>query len=393
MSDLSRIVKAYDVRGTVPDQMNDDVARAIGAAFVQTLRAAGENADRIVVAHDMRDSSPGLSAAFGEGARAEGSRRGRGRARLDRHALLRLRVTWICRGRCSRRATTRRSTTASSCAARGAKPIGQDTGLTEIRDRAQAILDGHSATGTRPRAAVEKRDLLAEYATHLRTLVDLSDIRPLQGGRRRRQRHGRLHGARPCSATRSCRRCRSTSCRSTSSWTDPSPTTRRTRWSRPTSWTCSRRSCANTAPTSGSPSTATRTAASSSTPTANPVSPSAITALVAISRARPSTPAVDGHPQPDHLARGAGDRRRARRGRGAQPGRPLLHQGRDGPHRRGLRRRALRALLLPRLLGCRHRHARRDARARRPRRAGPAARGAGPRVRAIRLVRRDQHHA
>ena len=51
MSDLSHIVKAYDVRGTVPDQMNDNVARAIGAAFIQTLRATGENADRKIRAN------------------------------------------------------------------------------------------------------------------------------------------------------------------------------------------------------------------------------------------------------------------------------------------------------------------------------------------------------
>ena len=86
-------------------------------------------------------------------------------------------------------------------------------------------------------------------------------------------------------------------------------------------------------------------------------------------RAGPA-PGRDGDPQPDHLARGARDRPRARRHAGAHPGRALVHQGRDGAHRRGLRRRALGALLLPRLLARRHRHARRAARARRARRAG-----------------------
>ena len=70
MSDLGAIVKAYDVRGTVPDQVNEDVTRALGAAFVQTLRAAGDPVGTIVVAHDMRESSPGLASAFGDGARA-----------------------------------------------------------------------------------------------------------------------------------------------------------------------------------------------------------------------------------------------------------------------------------------------------------------------------------
>jgi phosphomannomutase len=60
----------------------------------------------------------------------------------------------------------------------GAKPVGQDTGLAEIRDRAQAILDGTVPLG-KPTGTATKRDLLADYAAHLRTLVDLSTIRPL----------------------------------------------------------------------------------------------------------------------------------------------------------------------------------------------------------------------
>ncbi len=73
MSDLSRIVKAYDVRGTVPDQLNEAVAEAIGRAFVQTLRGSGETADRVVTAHDMRESGPALATAFATGARSEGA--------------------------------------------------------------------------------------------------------------------------------------------------------------------------------------------------------------------------------------------------------------------------------------------------------------------------------
>ena len=41
MSDLSAIVKAYDVRGTVPDQVNEEVTRALGAAFVHADPAGG----------------------------------------------------------------------------------------------------------------------------------------------------------------------------------------------------------------------------------------------------------------------------------------------------------------------------------------------------------------
>ena len=75
------------------------------------------------------------------------------------------------------------------------------------------------------------------------------------------------------------------------------------------------------------------------------------------------------HPQPDHLAARSRRSSRARRQPGAHPGRPLVHQGRDGRDRRGVRRRALGALLLPGLLARRLRHARRAARAGRARRA------------------------
>ena len=79
------IFKAYDVRGTVPDQLDEELARRAGAAFVQVVAAT-----TVVVGHDMRPSSPGLADAFGTGAAHGGSRRREHRAGLDRRALLRL---------------------------------------------------------------------------------------------------------------------------------------------------------------------------------------------------------------------------------------------------------------------------------------------------------------
>ena len=60
--------KAYDVRGTVPDQINEPLAHAVGRAFVAVTGAAS-----VVVGHDMRPSSPGLAAAFAEGATRAGA--------------------------------------------------------------------------------------------------------------------------------------------------------------------------------------------------------------------------------------------------------------------------------------------------------------------------------
>ncbi len=186
MSDLSRIVKAYDVRGTVPDQLDESVARALGTAFVQVLRERGEDSRQVVVAHDMRDSSPGLSGAFIAGARAAGAdvvAAGLGSTDLLYYASGALNIP----GAMFTASHNPAQYNGIKMCRAGARPIGQDTGLVEIRDRAQQILDaaGGDAGGTAPRPAgvgeggLTERDLLRDYAAHLRTLVDLSAIRPL----------------------------------------------------------------------------------------------------------------------------------------------------------------------------------------------------------------------
>ena len=63
---LADFIKAYDVRGVVPDQLNVDVAYALGSAFAQVV-ALPEKAEAVVVGHDMRPSSPELSRAFADG--------------------------------------------------------------------------------------------------------------------------------------------------------------------------------------------------------------------------------------------------------------------------------------------------------------------------------------
>ncbi|MFL1902570.1 phosphomannomutase/phosphoglucomutase [Streptomyces tauricus] len=184
-ADLSQLVKAYDVRGVVPDQWDETLAELFGAAFVQVT-----GADAIVTGHDMRPSSPGLSRAFARGAAARG---------VD--------VTEI--GLCSTDQLYYASGafdlagamfTASHNPARyngikmcrvGAAPVGQDTGLTEIRELVESWLDAGTETATAPPAAaptataqtpgtITQRDTLKDYAAHLRGLVDLTSIRPLK---------------------------------------------------------------------------------------------------------------------------------------------------------------------------------------------------------------------
>src|SRR3546814_13538651 len=72
MADLDAIVKAYDIRGITPDQLDAPAARAIGAAFARFVSSQQGGAKRVLVARDMRDSGAELVAAFSEGVQAQG---------------------------------------------------------------------------------------------------------------------------------------------------------------------------------------------------------------------------------------------------------------------------------------------------------------------------------
>jgi phosphomannomutase len=175
-ADLSRFVKAYDVRGTVPDQLNVDVAAAFGAAFVRVLRREAP-VPTIVIAYDMRPSSPDLADAFAAGATGEGADvvlAGLGSTDMLYFAAGYLDLPGVMFTASHNPAQYNGIKLCRS----GARPIGLETGLADIRDEAQALLDGTSPAGTGA-GRVERRDLLTEYARHLRTLVDLSGIRPL----------------------------------------------------------------------------------------------------------------------------------------------------------------------------------------------------------------------
>ena len=256
-ADLSQIVKAYDVRGVVPDQWDESLAELFGAAFV---RVTGRGRDRDRARHAALVARPvACLRARGGGARR---RRDGDRPVLDGPAVLRLGRVRTCRARCSRPRTTRPSTTASRCAAR-ARPR---SARTPASPRSANWSRGGRESGAPEPAADAGNDHAAGHVDGLRGAPPRPrrpDLHPPPEGRRRRgQRHGRPHrpdGLRGPAAGRSSR--------CTSSWTAPSRTTRPTRWTRRTSSTSSSAS-ARRAPTSASPSTATRTAASSSTRTA-----------------------------------------------------------------------------------------------------------------------------
>ncbi|NBE94303.1 phosphomannomutase/phosphoglucomutase [Nonomuraea sp. KC401] len=170
MGDLAKIFKAYDVRGLVPDEFDEPIAEAVGAAFVEVTGAGS-----VVVAHDMRESSVPLAEAFVRGARsrrADVVHAGLGSTDLLYYASGSLGLPGVMFTASHNPA---RYNGMKMCRA-GAVPIGGDTGLSQIRDRA-AELVGVTAT---PVGSLIEKDLLPGYAHHLRTLVDLTRIRPLK---------------------------------------------------------------------------------------------------------------------------------------------------------------------------------------------------------------------
>ncbi len=180
MPDLSSLIKAYDVRGVVPDQWDETVARAIGAAFAEFVHAES-GATAVVTAHDMRETSVPLSRAFAEGVLSRGVdvvEAGLGSTDMLYFAAGSLDLP----GAMFTASHNPAQYNGIKMCRAGAAPVGQDSGLAEIRSWTEQLLDGATVFErevTAPGTATS-RDVLAEYSAYLRGLVDLSGIRPLK---------------------------------------------------------------------------------------------------------------------------------------------------------------------------------------------------------------------
>jgi phosphomannomutase len=166
-ANAAAVFKAYDVRGVVPDQLDEHLARRTGAAFVSVAVA-----DTVVVGHDMRASSPALAGAFADGAADAG-------ADVVMIGLASTDELYFASGRLGHPGAM---FTASHNPARyngiklcraGAQPIGADTGLAEIRD----LVSGPEPPAVAVPGEISRRDVLDAYAAHVLSLAPVAGRR------------------------------------------------------------------------------------------------------------------------------------------------------------------------------------------------------------------------
>jgi phosphomannomutase len=169
-SALDSIFKAYDVRGIYPDEIDESLARRVGNAFVSFTGSA-----RVLVGRDARPSSEPLVAAFTEGAQTAGA------DVVD----LGLASTDLCYFAAGSLDAPAAMFTASHNPAQyngiklcrsGAAPIGQDTGLAEIK----AMVAGGLLERAEDPGRVERRDLLPAFVAHVHSFIDISALAPIR---------------------------------------------------------------------------------------------------------------------------------------------------------------------------------------------------------------------
>jgi len=175
MADLDAIFKAYDIRGTTPDQLDAAVARAVGEAFAVFVAGQPGGARRVLVGRDMRPSGVELAAAFAEGVRAQG-------IDVVDLGLASTDLVYFAAGQLDAPGAM---FTASHnpaeyngmklCLA-GARPIGEDSGLAEIKAMAANGVPAQDG----PAGVLESLDLLHAFGDHVRSFIDLGALRPLK---------------------------------------------------------------------------------------------------------------------------------------------------------------------------------------------------------------------
>jgi phosphomannomutase len=166
---LDRIFKAYDVRGVVPGELDADVARRIGAAFAEWSKERS-----ILLGQDCRLSSPELAAAIAEGATSRG-------VNVVDLGLASTDLLYFASGSqdlpgimLTASHNPKQYNGLKFCLA-GAKPVGEDSGLRDIR----AIVEAGEQPPAPILGRVQRRDLLDAYVDHVLSFTDVGAMRPL----------------------------------------------------------------------------------------------------------------------------------------------------------------------------------------------------------------------
>ncbi len=174
MAAIDEVFKAYDIRGTVPDQLDAELCRAVGEAFARFARDEPGRSDRLLLGRDMRPSGVELAGAFAEGVQAMGTE-------VVDLGLVSTDLLYFASGSLDAPGAV---FTASHnpagyngiklCLA-GARPVGQDTGLARIKQLAAEGVESFDVP-----APMSSLDLLGEFAAHCHSFVDTSVLRPLK---------------------------------------------------------------------------------------------------------------------------------------------------------------------------------------------------------------------
>src|SRR4051794_19599997 len=173
---VNRVIKAYDVRGLVGEEIDERFVADVGGAFARLMRdEAGAGADRVVIGYDMRPSSPSLAAAFAEGVVAQGlDVTNIGLASTDQLYFASGQLD--CPGAMFTASHNPAAYNGIKLCRAGAKPVGKETGLTTISEEVINGVPGFDG----PPGSLTDRDVLADYGDFLRSLVDVTGLRPLR---------------------------------------------------------------------------------------------------------------------------------------------------------------------------------------------------------------------
>ena len=171
---LDRIVKAYDIRGTTPDEMNDDVAYALGVAFADFVKAP-----MVLVGRDMRVTGESLAESFSRGVISRG-------VNVVNLGLASTDLVYFAAGSLDAPGAM---FTASHNPAEyngikfclsGARPVGIDTGLATIRDAAKEMLAGRGPADVAAFGTIAERDMLNDFADHVVSFIDVDSLIPMK---------------------------------------------------------------------------------------------------------------------------------------------------------------------------------------------------------------------